>query len=801
MGVLILGAREIIFALVNITHKKDMSYTGSKLNLDTKTHYGKGRCPYDPFQRYASKFIDPTFIGIKHVTKGMENPEGDDDEIYLFFSETAVEYDSYVKLDVSRVARVCKGDVGGLQTLQNRWTSFLKAQLDCPVPHSKVPLIIKDVFLFCPGNWTTCVFYGVFTPQTGGCGTDACSKYTSCTDCVLARDPYCGWDLVSKSCIAISNIHSDKHREVVQGLKDATRCPAVGNRGYIFQEEGVWNYSTMLLVEDMGVLILGARETIFALNLTNITHKKDMTDCWNYIRIIHKWTDGMLYVCGTNAFSPACKNMSYTDKKLTLENETHDGKGKCPFDPFQRYASELVDDELYTATSINFLGTDMVMTRNSDNIKTDFPYWFNEPKFIGMKHVTKGMENPEGDDDEIYLFFSEKAVEYDSYVKLDVSRVARVCKGDVGGLRTLQKRWTSFQKAQLDCPVPHTKVPLLIKDVFLFCPGNWTTCVFYGVFSPQTDMLQYSAVCAFRIQDIRKVFSEGKFKTLYNDNSITKWVTYNEEVPDPRPGAGLLYAGSEEAAAQMPFCACSKYTSCTDCVLARDPYCGWDLVNKSCIAINSIHSDGHSEVVQSLKDGNATSCPAVENTEIIKIFFPGQMVSLPCQLGSNLARVQWHLNDQPIENDQKYSFQHDSLLILDALDTDSGKYTCISVESSNGQDYTIQTITYELKLGNFVGTLAQLQIQEKQNTLLALVIVLTMILLALVIWNFYKGHFSVPKCFSKSQEGPESTRNFQQPLKMKDRNKTSSSSNSNNNHNRMSELPSAGNQHNGDKVF
>ena len=33
---------------------------------------------------------------------------GGDDKVYLFFSETAVEYDFYSKLVVSRVAHVCK---------------------------------------------------------------------------------------------------------------------------------------------------------------------------------------------------------------------------------------------------------------------------------------------------------------------------------------------------------------------------------------------------------------------------------------------------------------------------------------------------------------------------------------------------------------------------------------------------------------------------------------------------------------------------------------------------------------------
>lgn len=30
---------------------------------------------------------------------------------------------------------------------------------------------------------------------------------------------------------------------------------------------------------------------------------------------------------------------SFLDDQLTLEKKTEDGKGKCPFDPFQRYAS------------------------------------------------------------------------------------------------------------------------------------------------------------------------------------------------------------------------------------------------------------------------------------------------------------------------------------------------------------------------------------------------------------------------------------------------------------------------------
>jgi len=58
--------------------------------------------------------------------------------------------------------------MGGQRTLQKKWTSFLKARVDCPVPDSQLPFIIQDTFLSCDPekSWKQCLFYGVFTPQS-----------------------------------------------------------------------------------------------------------------------------------------------------------------------------------------------------------------------------------------------------------------------------------------------------------------------------------------------------------------------------------------------------------------------------------------------------------------------------------------------------------------------------------------------------------------------------------------------------------------------------------------------------------
>ena len=45
-----------------------------------------------------------------------------------------------------------------------------------------------------------------------------------------------------------------------------------------------------------------------------------------------------------------------------------------------------------------------------------------------MDFVGESFDSPDGDDDKVYMFFSENAMEYDFYSKVAVSRVARVCK-------------------------------------------------------------------------------------------------------------------------------------------------------------------------------------------------------------------------------------------------------------------------------------------------------------------------------------------------------------------------------------
>lgn len=60
-----------------------------------------------------------------------------------------------------------QSDVGGMKTLQRRWTTFLKAQLVCEdKPSGQRYNVLTDVFTaqHAPGDPST-HFYGLFTSQ------------------------------------------------------------------------------------------------------------------------------------------------------------------------------------------------------------------------------------------------------------------------------------------------------------------------------------------------------------------------------------------------------------------------------------------------------------------------------------------------------------------------------------------------------------------------------------------------------------------------------------------------------------
>ncbi|XP_062850318.1 semaphorin-4F [Trichomycterus rosablanca] len=330
--------------------------------------------------------------------------------------------------------------------------------------------------------------------------------------------------------------------------------------------EGVANFSTFLLDRNSGTLYLGARDAIVAVETNNLSKwqkiswtvpdekrkscvakGKTEVDCNNYIRLLEFLKDGRIYVCGTYAFDPQCAFLNTSTFSLETEDgnvKMETGKGKCPFEPSQHYTAVMAGGTLYTAATSNFLGTLFDISRatgiEQERIRTERSInWLSDPEFVGSAFIKEDeMNNPTQEDDKIYFFFTEVAKEYDLYTKVKVPRVARVCKSDIGGMKTLQRRWTTFLKAQLVCEDRASGQRFnILTDVFTkqHQPGDPSSTHFYGIFTSQWEREAMSAVCVYSLDDIIKVMN-GPFKEL--KKSCENWMN-PEPVPTPRPGQCL----------------------------------------------------------------------------------------------------------------------------------------------------------------------------------------------------------------------------------------------------------------------
>ncbi|XP_058394938.1 semaphorin-6A isoform X3 [Diceros bicornis minor] len=273
---------------------------------------------------------------------------------------------------------------------------------------------------------------------------------------------------------------------------------------------------------------------------------KHKDECHNFIKVLLKKNDDTLFVCGTNAFNPSCRNY----KMDTLESfgDEFSGMARCPYDAKHANVALFADGKLYSATVTDFLAIDAVIYRSLGDsptlrtVKHDSK-WLKEPYFV--QAVDYG--------DYIYFFFREIAVEYNTMGKVVFPRVAQVCKNDMGGSqRVLEKQWTSFLKARLNCSVPgdshfYFNILQAVTDVIRINGRD----VVLATFSTPYNSIPGSAVCAYDMLDIANVFT-GRFKEQKSPDSTWTPVP-DERVPKPRPGCCAGSSSLEKYATSNEF--------------------------------------------------------------------------------------------------------------------------------------------------------------------------------------------------------------------------------------------------------
>ncbi|XP_032996531.1 semaphorin-3D-like isoform X1 [Lacerta agilis] len=329
---------------------------------------------------------------------------------------------------------------------------------------------------------------------------------------------------------------------------------------------------TLLVDEKRAWLMAGAKDHIFLLNLDipnkepqkifwpapreqmehcRLAGKNPKMECANFIRFLQHFNSTHVFACGTGSYQPICAFIylragveePVVPAMQLVMSSIESGRGKCPYSPHEPFTGLLIDGEFYSGTSVDFMGSSAAFFRTQlDRVDQNYirteqnqDYWLNEPVFIGAYAIPDTYNH---DDDKVYFFFRETAVEAGQWERRRIyTRVARVCKNDVGGKHSLINRWSTFLKARLVCSIPGLQGTEThfdqLEDVFLLHTRNAQNPLIYGLFTVSSGIFSGSAVCVYSLAAIRAAFN-GPF--AHKEGLDYQWVEFRGRIPYPRPG-------------------------------------------------------------------------------------------------------------------------------------------------------------------------------------------------------------------------------------------------------------------------
>nr|XP_006119458.1 semaphorin-7A-like isoform X1 [Pelodiscus sinensis] len=186
---------------------------------------------------------------------------------------------------------------------------------------------------------------------------------------------------------------------------------------------------------------------------------------------------------------------------------------------------------------------------------------------------------------------------------------------------------------------------------------------------------------------------------------------------------GHLYAATEFEVTRLPLADCGQYReTCWKCVLAKDPYCGWDPDSKKCSAVSQEANDTASSFLQSLDPGAEDVCEGaaeqVAQEALKKVSVdPTSYIYLPCPLRSHHAIYTW-VKDGTKQYPCAMDGHSCTLRFGENTPMDQGLFKCTATEDGYREEIT----AYELTLN--VACLPRLSLTVATGVLLLAITIL-----------------------------------------------------------------------------
>ncbi|RVE63309.1 hypothetical protein OJAV_G00164410 [Oryzias javanicus] len=143
---------------------------------------------------------------------------------------------------------------------------------------------------------------------------------------------------------------------------------------------------------------------------------------------------------------------------------------------------------------------------------------------------------------------------------------------------------------------------------------------------------------------------------------------------------GVLFVGTSDGVVAVPLATCSAHRTCSQCVLSRDPLCGWSQSRRVCTGVSGAEED----VIQNLEDGiEQIKCPEEETAGDIRDVSVSlnQAVRLQCEKPSNLAVLSWTSHERKPLPETLFIRSPDGSLSFLASARTLGAYSCEAEEA------------------------------------------------------------------------------------------------------------------------
>ncbi|KAK5861723.1 hypothetical protein PBY51_017178 [Eleginops maclovinus] len=236
--------------------------------------------------------------------------------------------------------------------------------------------------------------------------------------------------------------------------------------------------------------------------------------------------------------------------------------------------------------------------------------------------------------------------------------------------------------APLDLPMDEDQITHTVADIVLAVNDEHYSVLYIGTEQGKVLKVLHSS---------EGVFVISQYSLFHNEGPILKMAIDSQK--------GQLYVGTAMEVQRLPLADCNRYgDTCRDCILSRDPYCGWDRARRRCIAIPPGYNVTTGTLLQNLDQSNSSVCGEAaalkqRRTSPREVLVASNTsIFLPCPVRSFHATYRWE-KDNCVKN-YPCLFSGDFCVLGPAVNTPlkEGVFRCMATEDG----FKVEVISFRL---------------------------------------------------------------------------------------------------------